>query len=620
MKRMILLIALCGILWSVGEAQTNVNVARYYNYPLNDPILSGLQTIRCVAVVKNLEGDGKTLIAATNYNDKGRVCIFTPSVTGNALELVWTSPKVDTTPTSGGGYQSPRNVLFADLDGDGKQEIIFESTSNGVYVFEWDGVKGSHNFGKKPSQLAGLDNLPDFTKIGAKNQCEHMEVADVDGDGQQELVLAYKGPTAAENKYMIISAVGDWATDEPGFSGFTMEFVKSRADLAGYGVDAGSCNSMMVGNLNGSARKQVILQAYANMSVTIVRSTGANTYELADNTNSKGFAQLLASDGVGYFGGMTTDIDKDGCDEIYVPTSYGDATNVGQLHMISYAKGESVSEIDTTKNRSIIDFLPLTTGGLLGITAGDVDGNGKPNIYVTSPVRGANILTAEFQGGNKKDPKNWKTSVFYKGDTTIYQALSIRDSLGRIDTTSRTVNLMFPSKIVGGVDIDNNGREELVCGMQPWDLGNADSISISKTTWNATKKAYDTTAYKVVNLKRYTIQVLERNATTGVIEARNMQMVTPEDYQLNQNYPNPFNPSTQITFTLPLTKKVSVKVYDLLGKEVRTLINNEEYTSGSHTITWNGRDNKGASVSSGTYIYTLKTDYVEKSMKMMLVK
>ncbi len=622
MKRLLLLAALCGMIMNTGWAQTNIKTTRYYNYPLTDPILRGLTSIRCVAVVKDLSGDGKTLIAATNYFDKGRVCIFTPSATANTLELVWTSPKVDTTPTMGGGYNSPRNVLFGDLDNDGKKEVIFESNNNGVYVFEWDGVKGSNNFGTKASQLCGPNNVPDFTRsAGGNNYTEHMEVADVDGDGAQELVLAYRGSLPAENKYMIIGADGDWTVNDPGFSGFTMEFMKARPELATWGMAGGSAFSMNVANLNGGTSKEVIMQAWINKTVTIVRSTGANAYAIADTTNLKQSAILSPGvDAVAYFGGTTTDIDKDGRDEIYFPTSTGDTTVFGLIHMISYGSGESVSEIDVAKNVTAIDLSPYTKYAVWGIGSGDMDGNGKPNIYASVAALGQTILSAEFQGGDKKNPANWKSSILYKGDSTIYQALTIRDSLGRIDTTSRTVNLFFPSKFVGGVDIDNNGREEIITGIQPWNVSTADSIAITKRTWNASKSAYDETSYNVMNPKRYTLQVLERSATTGVIEAHPLSLITPDDYQLHQNYPNPFNPSTQITFTLPLTKKITVKVFDVLGKEVRTLVNNEEFTNGSHSVSWNGTDNNGAAVSSGTYICTMKTDYVEKSMKMMLVK
>lgn len=69
---------------------------------------------------------------------------------------------------------------------------------------------------------------------------------------------------------------------------------------------------------------------------------------------------------------------------------------------------------------------------------------------------------------------------------------------------------------------------------------------------------------------------------------------------LNQNYPNPFNPVTQISFTLSTTGSVTLNVYDLNGKKVSTLLNNENRTAGNHTITFNGRN-----LASGTYFYRI---------------
>jgi hypothetical protein len=94
----------------------------------------------------------------------------------------------------------------------------------------------------------------------------------------------------------------------------------------------------------------------------------------------------------------------------------------------------------------------------------------------------------------------------------------------------------------------------------------------------------------------------------------------PETFQLFQNYPNPFNPSTEISFSLPFTNKVSLIVYDLLGHTVRTLVADNEVVKDSHSVQWNGKNDSGSSVSSGTYIYTLRSGSIEKSRKMILLK
>ena len=93
----------------------------------------------------------------------------------------------------------------------------------------------------------------------------------------------------------------------------------------------------------------------------------------------------------------------------------------------------------------------------------------------------------------------------------------------------------------------------------------------------------------------------------------------PTEFKLDQNYPNPFNPSTVISFQLSAVGNVQVKVFDMLGREVTTLVN-EEKPAGRYQINWNGTDNFGGKVTSGVYFYTLKAGNFVETKKMMLIK
>lgn len=90
--------------------------------------------------------------------------------------------------------------------------------------------------------------------------------------------------------------------------------------------------------------------------------------------------------------------------------------------------------------------------------------------------------------------------------------------------------------------------------------------------------------------------------------------VAPVSFSLNQNYPNPFNPATQINFTVPEKGMVTLKVFDVLGREVATLVNGV-MEAGSHESVFDA-----ATLTSGMYIYTLKAGNFTASKKMMLVK
>lgn len=93
----------------------------------------------------------------------------------------------------------------------------------------------------------------------------------------------------------------------------------------------------------------------------------------------------------------------------------------------------------------------------------------------------------------------------------------------------------------------------------------------------------------------------------------------PNTFELFQNYPNPFNPSTIIKFNLPEAQKVTLKIYDILGTEVATLVN-KTMAQGSYSYKWNGLNNYDKKVSSGMYIYRISAGEYSKSIKMLLLK
>lgn len=93
----------------------------------------------------------------------------------------------------------------------------------------------------------------------------------------------------------------------------------------------------------------------------------------------------------------------------------------------------------------------------------------------------------------------------------------------------------------------------------------------------------------------------------------------PNTFTLQQNQPNPFNATTTIAFSLEQTGYVSLVIYDLLGRKVRTIVD-EDLSSGSHTATWDGTDDSGAGVTTGVYFYRLTAGNQVSSRKMVLLK
>jgi hypothetical protein len=94
----------------------------------------------------------------------------------------------------------------------------------------------------------------------------------------------------------------------------------------------------------------------------------------------------------------------------------------------------------------------------------------------------------------------------------------------------------------------------------------------------------------------------------------------PTTFRLGQNRPNPFNPSTTITFDLPTSMRVDLRIYDVSGRLVRSLINGETMTAGNRDAVWNGRDDGGRIVATGVYFYRLTAGEYGETKRMMLVK
>jgi len=90
--------------------------------------------------------------------------------------------------------------------------------------------------------------------------------------------------------------------------------------------------------------------------------------------------------------------------------------------------------------------------------------------------------------------------------------------------------------------------------------------------------------------------------------------ILPTKYELSQNYPNPFNPTTKINFALPKSGFVTLKIYDILGREIKTLVN-EIKQAGNYTVDFNASE-----FSSGVYFYRIESGTFSEIKRMVLIK
>ncbi len=625
------------------QAQT-MDFKSGYQFPTidQDSVLSGLRSIRGSDVHPNPLGDGVSGLAVTNYADEGHIHVF-KNTGDDAMELVWTSPAWD----SLGGGSRPRIVKWADLDGDGLIELIAPFNLNGIAIYEWDGVAGSWNFGTEGPSFVITGPLFASTQDSgaAYSSIEYLDVADVDGDGQMELMFANNSTGSEYDRYYVFSIDGDYSTDDPGFAVANREamYYKSKGEYAAYG--GGTPYAVVAADLDGNGQKEMVFHNWNYGHFTVVRGTAPDTYELADTTGGKNYVYSnYPDDCVSLGGGTPFDVDGDGREEVYFPLYSAN----GLVLMVHFEEGDTLTQMDST-NAFLLDAVADSDSrfdffGRAGF--GDYDNDGKPNLYFAAR-HGKYIMSAEFQGGDKTDQANWTTEVLYTGldlDSTIYSKMTITDSAGVVDTvfslqadTEGTIAMKIFSN---HTDFDKDSYQDIIMPSQTW----KDSIDVLSKVWlkdssyvvydtmyantdsmkidtvDVTESIYSESSYKIVEPNRISLRFLESSAMFTGLKEKQLTIITPADYKLEQNYPNPFNPSTTIQFFLPVKKEISLVIYNSSGQKVKTLVNNQVFNKGRYVQEWDGTNDNGKQVASGMYIYKLKFGNFSKSKRMLLVK
>jgi type IX secretion system substrate protein len=163
------------------------------------------------------------------------------------------------------------------------------------------------------------------------------------------------------------------------------------------------------------------------------------------------------------------------------------------------------------------------------------------------------------------------------------------------------------TNIVDKVEISFDKVNEVPENFEVWLVDD-----LLKTTQNIrTNKEYFFNASANSKSKKLKLLVGDENFIKK--EFANMQLF-PSEFKLHQNFPNPFNPTTNILFSIPGEEKVLLKIYNVLGKEVSTLLN-EVKTAGTHSITFDGK-----SLASGVYFYSIEAGTFTSTKKFILLK
>ena len=588
-----------------------------------DRYAAGLQSgARDIVGPVDLDSDGLIEVLVSDYTGGGRVHVI-ENVAADTWELVYSTPWLDSTNTT----FNIRAIAGGDLDGDGAGEIIFlggrsygvtttDALPPGLFVFE---NVGNDDYGSAPATIYQFnDDLPDRWRT------EVMDILDVDGDGSEELLLSNNGGDNRYDNWYVLSATDIGG----GFDVWTEEVrLSSRAteDFDPVGRGGGSPYAAHAADLNGDGNLEVVMHSWNNFNFANFSTDGAGGYIIPDASAQNINLQVSTEDDVAFFGGVVVDIDGNGDDEIFFPNLF-----TGNVTVMNYEEGEDVLQL--TMDNFAFDV--ITGLSSLGITAGDIDGDGNIELIGTGPgytgsdfdasAAAAWVNIVEFNGGDPEDPINYTTVSAPEFGTDTYNGFHTLNNLDGSTTASDQsidvsdpdsvvftgTNPEFASKLAYLGDADNDGNHEVAFGIQ----------GVRDVLYTLTQNA--DSSYSVTSEANNENRIFMRVMTAAglAVSVEDERIILPSDYELHANYPNPFNPTTTISFTLPLDKAVSVKVYDMTGRLVRTLINNQTYTKGFHEVVWDATNDAGQTVASGSYLYSLEYGNFRQSKTMVLIK
>lgn len=419
-------------------------------------------------------------------------------------------------------------------------------------------------------------------------------IYDVDKDGNKEVVLTLPPLfDTVGNQQRFFSKVND--TSLAIQLNFTLTF-----------QDGSQLNDITLGNFDGDKYTDLILVRFSTPSVYIFEYN-----PIINNFDSVYRFDVFEQPPWGNSGFSINDFDLDGKTDIVFGTGRGN---------VFVIENEGDNQYTNSWQGSVESF-----HAYVHTWTNDIDGNGKPEFWVLADAYYNGIGTTRI------------TIFETNGDNSYH-------TVGRIDLVGI---FSFYAGTMQAVDIDGDGTEEIaICIDQnflilkfngteehhTYELYYIKQNEIAATGGNSVYFGaimYDLLGNGNMNvlisldegtqgntLVRYFTQIYKPDSTTFINIDDNL---TPNSITLLQNYPNPFNPSTNIKFRINEREIVSIKVHDILGKEIKLLLD-ENLPSGEYTIQWDGKDNKGTQLSAGVYFIQMIAGEYRQTIKSVLLK
>lgn len=542
-----------------------------------------------VAHDPDLDNDGKPEIIITKYWRGGRVLVF-EMVDDNKMEFVWASKPLEE--NSSGGGSTPRSVTVGDFDNNGRQEIVFQvgynpndstdAANRGIYFYEWTGE--DNDYGTEPIYKLKFEDIDtNFKEVSVGRTENGMRIQDIDGDGKNEFLFPPRAFNFKVAKLYIMEVASGTFAD--GNASIKNEYVYEDMVNAIPPVDGYVPCGTEIGDVDNDGFDEIIVAGWTNIQagagLGFIQIDGPDSYTpgsiipIADFSafvvKAKPLFTMVNGNPVIYLHGTNagTGESKMWVVEGIVADNFVDASNAKELMSgVGYWSAWALGDQDHPTN-SAGDGLDLYLYG----------GGGR-------------LLDIEYDGsGDVTQASSYST-------TQIINLNDIYDNVGGLFNDVYT----YP-----GMDLDNDGNRDLVASYKG---SGVDSLN---------GELFARNAYHIFFFE-WGDSTQSKDLVTSVPQLQPLTIITPEDYRLHQNYPNPFNPTTTIAFDLPLEKKISLKIFNTMGREIKTLIDNHVYQPGTHNIVWDGTDNNGNEVASGNYIYKLYFGNFSKSKIMSLIR
>ncbi len=530
-----------------------------YEWKLSEKPFQPPQVASEMAIVKggfdtDEDGWGEFICA---YTDLEENYILMYEATGtDTYELVWYWKYPVAANTFAGiavGYIDENDVIDIVTT---MPSVVSPETPNPprLWVFEWNGVQGENKYGK----YTGTD--PEPTAEWNYNVPDNIDfrpysltIEDMDGDGKNELVTGVRSGDRGK-EVMVSSVLGVLS----GFGTWQIEY--NLQDLSG-----GSLYSVTTGDLDNDGSKEIYAMVWNLFSLYIIENTGTDSYELVNSLETVYSSQDIdygSLDGI-----RVADVNNDDVNELYIAGTEPDNTLfiVTDINDVSAITADDIQELM---------HIPAQAGGKFRATyIDDPDHDGKADIMIAGELNGQ-IFDVEYKGsGLPTDSANWNINI----------AFDLFEYSGYDPDSANTINPRFFYGYPCG-DLDNDNKDEYLFVNY---RTNFDLFSDDAYVW-----------------------MIQSDALVGVED----EDVLPENYSLSNNYPNPFNPATKISFSLPENQFVQLKVFDVLGNEVATLVENN-MNRGVHNITFDATD-----IASGIYFYSITAGDFSQTKKMILMK